>query len=336
MVLKRCTPCRALVYIFIVMATLLFLVISWQNYCGTPTARVSSSSSFDEVGHLFHSKERLSSGLFIPIGNRVDVLGSCKVFTEPYVFARHEIVPVFLISYERPYALKMTVAALNKLRDPVQVVVVDYGSQSEGMKELLARFEAEGEVKVIREKNLGKFANFEQLGVHIAAFMGSSVKFFVVSDPDILLSSNADLLSYYASILTACPKLDAVGPALNLLDIPSTYPLKKEAVKWESQFWAKPSPISWMGVSSVVFKARFDTTFHMSRAGVWKKSLPGMWKKTIVGVRTSYPYVARHSDWYLDPEKLTADESNYVRNSESNWAKIFPMDPGKKVRGKWP
>ena len=83
-------------------------------------------------------------------------------------------------------------------------------------------------------------------------------------------------------------------------DLPDTYAFKREVVVWESQFWERP-------LAPRLFDAPIDTTFAL-----YRRPQPRGFERSLEfmsSMRTGYPYVARHTPWYVDDNFLSEDEA---------------------------
>lgn len=153
--------------------------------------------------------------------------------------------------------------------------------------------------------NLGKHALWE---ADILARLGIDGP-FVLTDPDVvpIAECPSDAIAYLHEVLEAYPDRSKAGLGLRIDDLPSCYRFRDDVAVWESQFWEKP-------LGPRLYDAPIDTTFAVIRAG----TPPG-----IEGcVRTGYPYLARHLDWYSDTDHPTDEERYYrehARMDVSHW-----------------
>lgn len=137
---------------------------------------------------------------------------------------------------------------------------------------------------------------------------------YCYTDPDVIPDENCpdDFMEYFYNILQAYPQARKAGFGLRIDDIPDHYNLKNEMIGWENQFWQQKLP------PFEAYMAPIDTTFGLCRPGsadVWAMS-----------ARTGFPYVAKHSTWYLDPKNLPEDERYYAehaRTGETNWSGVL-------------
>jgi hypothetical protein len=136
---------------------------------------------------------------------------------------------------------------------------------------------------------------------------------FVFTDPDVVPAEECplDAIGYFGEILDMFPERGKAGFGLRIDDLPDAYKFKREVVSWESRFWVTQ-------LAPRLYDAPIDTTFALYRE-------PGPHSVDQAAVRTGFPYVARHTTWYLDNGSLPDDEQFYRRRSEgddvNNWGR---------------
>ena len=125
---------------------------------------------------------------------------------------------------------------------------------------------------------------------------------FVYTDPDVIPVSECphDVIGKFDDLLDRYEQVGKVGFGLYVDDLPEHYRFRPEVIQWESQFWD-----SRREVEPGVFRAPIDTTFALYRS--WSSTVP-----PIDALRTGWPYVARHTTWYLDSDAPTAEERFYA------------------------
>lgn len=138
----------------------------------------------------------------------------------------------------------------------------------------------------------------------------ASSKYYIVSDPDVIPIEECPLniFDYYMSIFEKYSNIKRIGPALRIDDIPDHYSLKHAVLHQESENWQYPCP------EPGIYLAPIDTTLALHR--------PGVGHGLDNCARTSYPYLARHTPWYVDSSNLTEEEIHYrsrLNPSSSNW-----------------
>ena len=132
---------------------------------------------------------------------------------------------------------------------------------------------------------------------------------FVVTDPDVIPDEACppDVFDHLQRLLDRHADVDKVGLGLRIDDLPDHGQHRDQVVAWESRYWNDE-------VEPGVFRAAIDTTFALYRAAAEHHIDRSL--------RTGWPYVARHLPWYLDPERLPAEESYYRERADlsvSSW-----------------
>jgi hypothetical protein len=124
---------------------------------------------------------------------------------------------------------------------------------------------------------------------------------FVVTDSDIVPIEDCplDAIDYFAEVLDFYTDFIKVGFGFKLDDIPDGYQFKDEMIGWESRFQQKQ-------VGPRLYDGVLGTHFALYRPGGEFARVPT--------VRTGYPYLARHTSWYITSEQLT-EEQQFYRDS---------------------
>jgi hypothetical protein len=135
---------------------------------------------------------------------------------------------------------------------------------------------------------------------------------FVLTDPDVVPDPDCplDAIEYFGEILDAYPDRVKAGFGLRIDDLPGSYRHKAKVERWEAQFWERP-------LGPRLYDADIDTTFALHREPAPHRLGPS--------VRTGYPYLARHTTWYLDEGALSEEERFYrsrARPDVVNWSRM--------------
>ena len=134
--------------------------------------------------------------------------------------------------------------------------------------------------------------------------------YYVVSDPDMDLSGTPrDTLKHLADQLLSYKQFEKIGLGLDIKSVPKAAPLYEHVNSYEKKFWELPLMPG--GVRSAVV----DTTFAMYHKGI-------MNHYKITGLRTDYPYVAKHIPWCLIDRP---EEFNYylAHANDSSCYKVY-------------
>jgi hypothetical protein len=139
--------------------------------------------------------------------------------------------------------------------------------------------------------NYGLIANF------------ASDEYFIVSDPDVIPVEECplDAIDYFRSILDIYQDRQKVGFGFMLDDIPDHFRFKASVLQHELPYLAWGSPNSNLNFAPI------DTTFALYR--------PGATQDISASCRTKYPYLARHTPWYIDSDNPSEEEQYYIANA---------------------
>lgn len=233
------------------------------------------------------------------------------------------MIPIIIISYNRPKMLLDMIEAIERFtfEKCYEIIVCDNASRNMGN----ALEVIEKKHKVIRN---GKNLVFEGLNPALKIIQERGDKYFIISDPDILIQSEipGDWPEIMAEILdkTNYPK---VGLALNIkFQEDSLY--TQEVIKTELGYWQKKIDIPF--IPDPCFEALTDTTMAIYRRDTfdfWKDGnllfdrqhgiegagwigLNRINKKYIQNsLRIAGRFTAEHVGWYLNP-KYDSDWQN--------------------------
>ena len=125
---------------------------------------------------------------------------------------------------------------------------------------------------------------------------------FIYTDPDIIPENSAHgALIQFDNLLNKYPNIKKVGFGLKVDDLPDSYHLKKEVVKWEEKFWEDE-------IEAGVFRAPIDTTFALYRA-----STPYLHEPAL---RTGGKFTAKHEPWYANSSNPSDDLLYYLERAD--------------------
>ena len=225
------------------------------------------------------------------------------------------MTPIFVITCDRLESLRKSVESYyGCIREPFEIVMVDFGSTYPLMTEFLARAETRGDV-IYREQRITNASQLNRVSSCIQDYFKTHPQSnYVVTDPDVALDNTPrDVLDLYSYLLETFPQINVVGPMLRIDDIPDHYPLKGKLLNGEmglhKGFHSQPtSTIQYKGWPVKYIFAPVDTTFGLYR-------VRAEWARLKSGVRVLPPYGARHLDWYIDPANPTPDQAYYVEHA---------------------
>jgi len=239
------------------------------------------------------------------------------------------LIPIFILTCDRLVSLKESIESYKILDTPYEIVIIDFNSTYKPTVEHLKQLEANG-TKVYWKSAITHPNHLNNANTSIQDYFKSHEKSnYVVTDADIALDNvRSYALDVYSYLLKRFPAIKVVGPMLRINDIPDYYPLKQHILSgclghhrhFHSQ---KNCCVGYENSASEYFRidyihAPIDTTFGMRRSGT-------QWSRLQPGIRVKEPFAARHLDWYVDPNNLTADQEYYMKNASKkivSWSKI--------------
>jgi hypothetical protein len=212
-------------------------------------------------------------------------------------------VPVVIVCRDRLAPLKELVAWCETKAGLDEIYLLDNDSAFEP---LLDWYRETPHTVVRLGRNLGKWALWED-GETAELVRGRE---FVYTDPDIVPVDEcpADAIDRFAELLERYPGVTKAGFGLKIDDLPDAYPHKQAVLDWEGQMWRWP-------LGDGAWFAPIDSTFALYRAGAGLRPAEG--------IRTGAPYLARHTDWYVDPQALSEEERFHRERpgTRGNWSK---------------
>lgn len=213
-------------------------------------------------------------------------------------------IPIFINCRDRLLPLQKLVDWLLEA-GYTHLILLDNQSTYPPLLAYYKELEAAGAAKIIRlDKNLGHKALWESNILHTL----NIETVFAYTDPDILPVEQcpADVLRVFYRILQKNPFIKKVGFGLKIDDIPEHFRLKSQIRQQEKQYWLHRLPAA----SAVAqYIAPVDTTFALYRHGNYYEICDE-------AVRTGFPYMARHFDWYLDSANLSEEQAYYYRHAD--------------------
>lgn len=216
-------------------------------------------------------------------------------------------IPVIIINFNQLYYLEKLISFLVE-RKFENIVIIDNQSSYPPLLEYYKNIENQITIHYLDE-NLGHKVFYQKLDL----FNQYAKGYYFLTDADIVPNENlpenfpSKMLSILDKYFRATTK---VGMALRIDDIPDAFPLKKEVISWEQQFWQSELEVQ-------VYKASIDTTFALYKPGYFYKEQ----KDFIKGIRIAGLYTSIHGGWYKDINNLTEEEEFYQKttNSSSSW-----------------
>ncbi|WP_444210239.1 glycosyltransferase family 2 protein [Dialister succinatiphilus] len=204
-------------------------------------------------------------------------------------------IPIFIISYNRKETLKLCIERFQK-DGYKNLIILDNASTDEST---LAYLKDLSYKVIFFKKNYGHHVLWD-CGLFNDIIKN---KYYVLTDPDVLPIEEcpSDYVEQFYRILEQHPEKTKVGFALKLDDLPENYKYKYDIIRFESFYWEKR-----MQYQFPIYDAPIDTTFALYKPG-------GVAVKNNFynGIRSGYPYIARHLGWYVN----NFSQADYYSNS---------------------
>lgn len=207
-------------------------------------------------------------------------------------------IPVFIICRDRVEPLKQLITWLERC-GLTKIVFIDNDSS---YKPLVDYFERTPYQVIKLMRNVGHTSPWK-LGI-IRTLVPND--FYIVTDPDVIPVDDCptDWQKHFLDIHEEFFAYQKVGFGLKLDDLPKHYPLKRQVIDWESQFWQK-------SLANNVYEAGVDTTLALYKPYTYTYTLHP-------SLRTGEPYIARHLPWYANPAKIDEEERYYRYRADHN------------------
>jgi hypothetical protein len=184
--------------------------------------------------------------------------------------------------------------------DCERIFLVDNASSYPPLLDYLERTPHE----VIRlPENLGAFALWRS----VLPDLGLEGR-FVCSDPDVVPIDECplDAIDYFGEVLDRYPAYPKAGFGLKIDDLPDHFNMKADVIAWESRFWHRL-------IAPRLYEAPIDTTFALYRSA---EHAPRF------AIRTGFPYLVRHTTWYLDSANLPEEHRYYIEHARvTTWSR---------------
>lgn len=212
-------------------------------------------------------------------------------------------IPIFIISFNNLSYVKQIITSLEKF-DLTNIHIVDNNSDYPPLLDFLKQTKYQVHMMKINwgHKVIWDSHCFDEIIYNSP---------YVVSDPDIELSSNLPLnfMEILLNILNQFDLVTKIGFALKIDDLADF--LNSNKVKtWESQFWQYRIPDN----KYELYKADVDTTFALYRPGNLSEN------NFYTAIRIAGEFSARHLPWYMRSEEQDYYEKTSSSKSAS-WSK---------------
>lgn len=214
-------------------------------------------------------------------------------------------VPIFIISFNRPTALRTLIAKLVEMKQE-RIIIVDNCSTYEPLLQYYSEIQDSFEIIHMPTNH----------GCHVIRKLWKDGKFvkkyglkttnFIYTDCDVVPECPSDFAEKFNMILDKYGTITKVGLGIRIDDLPDSFSARGKVIKWESQFWNNEIIDREIGVT--LYPAPVDTTFSYQRANTSPE-----WSEKCF--RTGKPYIAKHLPWYIDDSKLSEEDQYYIETA---------------------
>lgn len=221
-------------------------------------------------------------------------------------------IPIIIINYNQLFYLKILIDSLIS-RGYHNIIIIDNNSN---YLPLLKYYKELDLTKITLEKqtdNLGHMVFFKKKELFTKY---ANNGYYILTDADIVPNENLpnDFVFQLIEIMELYHyNIAKVGFALKVDDIPEFYPLKKQVMKWEYQYWQDK-------IDENLYRADIDTTFALYkpfyRRGFFQNNF-------FSGIRVAGDFCAKHGGWYLNPTNMSEEQNHYFKTLESSASWVF-------------
>ena len=233
--------------------------------------------------------------------------------------------PIFITSFNRLEYLKKLISWLDKIEYP-NVIILDNCSKYQPLIDYYKQIQDKYKIVFLPD-------NYSHLAVWRCGLFNEILNnsYYIVTDPDIspIDECPSDAVDFFYQILQQEKSVTKVGFSLKVDDIPDCYYLKAEVIKCESKFYNITSIFKNINI----YHSIIDTTFALYRPGIFPDDT-ARWHS---GIRTGYPYQARHLTWYRDSSANQTEEDIIYLNSSkvfcAGWSRDSKQELERQING---
>lgn len=219
-------------------------------------------------------------------------------------------IPIIIINFNQLFYLKQLVQFLLN-RKFENIIIIDNNSTYPPLLEYYKEMKKKVIIEQLNE-NLGHMVLYKKKELFDKYCKG----FYCLTDADIVPNENLPrkFMSQMMRVLTKnITKINKVGFALKIDDIPDKYLFKEKVLQWEAQFWENK-------VDKDNYLAGIDTTFALYKPAFYPVNNFYFYP----GIRMAGSFEAHHGGWYVDFNDLTEEQSYYYANATeaSSWKPV--------------
>lgn len=257
-----------------------------------------------------------------------------KILNSEAIFRlKDDVTPIIILAHERPRQLRDMILSIERNTQNYAIIICDNGSRQQNMKAYLRRL-SKKYIVILNQSNLLLNGINRALGIINAI----GYKYFVFSDPDIILNKNTpknwiEIFKQLAEKYNLC----RVGTALDISELPHKKINRSDYIKQcESGYWTKVFQQDI--IPDKCYDAPIDTTLALYRSdsfdSIKNNCLPlrhngtlDQWeqnKKYKGTIRVAGRFTAQHTGW-LAPVKYKNEYKKYVKSIiAGRTSSIFP------------
>jgi len=219
-------------------------------------------------------------------------------------------IPAYINNFNRLGSLRNMVDRLRGLSEIDDITIIDNHSDYQPLLDWYARADVD---VVMLGCNGGPYALWSEKIIDERDLTERGISFYIYSDSDMDLSRCPDDLVHRLSKGHQYPRKVKIGLSIEINDIPSFYPFRRQVLMNEQKYWRKIKPDGFI-------RSGVDTTFAMYKVGTKRPA------RTWPALRAGRPYVARHLPWYEDPKNLSDEDRHFYRSTQYGFWSMLMRD----------
>lgn len=238
---------------------------------------------------------------------------NCQYTYTAYNYKYTTTIPIFVLSRDRLYSLKILLNRLFILKDlyKFDIYILDHYTTYKPTLLYLYKLTKSNKIHLV---HLNTKEWHEMIKIELPQLIKNitiNSKYYILTDSDICLNYLPnDIINFYIFILEYCRGVDIVGPSIIVSNLPYYYPLSKHFFKYENKYVSKTHyEILWKNNYYSLVESPIDTTFQVRRSKYKFKRLKGKMFRSLP------PYAVLHTDWYINPSQIPKSFLYYLKRS---------------------
>ena len=241
-------------------------------------------------------------------------------------------IPVFINNRNRVTTLKLQLQWLETHADQFKIIILDNDSSFPALLTFYKTLSKDIDL-VKLNRNIGPFAAW--VGGYVDQYKNNE-GYYVVTDSDVVADPSCppDFIETFKMIINSNAQLNKVGFSLDIFNIPDEQPEKWRIITSQLGAWSN-------NIGHNCFLTNIDTTFALYKKGL---SIPYFYNVKsqdidafhrpegfLRGVRTGYPYLAKHLPWDPNCSHIEGEEE-YYKTHVAKWGfdnhsrKVFDLN----------